>query len=155
MRHRRASASSTDVILEFYYSQTFTIAPNITVSSGAVSQSFTVFWGDGTKNTYTTTGAKSHSYAAAGTYRVRISGAYSKLGNTGTMTGAAYLRKIISLGKLTQFDFTGCTNLTYITPYLPPTVTNLTYGFYQANLVNSAFANVVYWNTSNVPDMNF
>lgn len=47
-------------------------AQTLTIAGLTVSASTTVDWGDGSSNTYTGSGARTHNYAGAGTWTVRI-----------------------------------------------------------------------------------
>jgi len=97
-------------------SQTFSIqldgtGPNITVD-----------WGDGTVETFTTTGTKTRTYASAGNYTVKISGSFSANGRIRLGTTTAEKSRVQStsvipiIPRLTLAGgmFAGCTALTTI-----------------------------------------
>jgi hypothetical protein len=52
----------------------------INIASGS-SPNITVDWGDGTTQTFTTTGQKSRTYSSAGTYNAKLSGSFASGGN--------------------------------------------------------------------------
>jgi hypothetical protein len=56
--------------------QTWTVDIN-----AGTSPAITIDWGDGSLNEYTTTGLKTHTYAAAGTYVARLRGRFASGGN--------------------------------------------------------------------------
>ena len=58
---------------EYHYTVTTTGAETHTIASLGVSSETTIYWGDGASDAYTGTAARTHDYAAAGTWRVRIS----------------------------------------------------------------------------------
>ena len=78
-------------------------------------------WGDGVVTRYTTTGIKSHTYALAGTYRVRVSGSMTagniRQDSTGTYANAPKVKATSAIKGITgllnfSFTFYGCTGLT-------------------------------------------
>ena len=93
--------------------QTFGIQLNGT------SPNITVDWGDGTVETFTTTGNKIRTYASAGNYTVKIRGSFGANGNIRLNNGA---HRVIStsviptINGLTNFDscFVDCSSLTSI-----------------------------------------
>jgi surface protein len=106
-----------------------------------------VDWGDSTSDAYTTTGNKSHTYAAGGVYTVTV---------TGLVTGFncrsnPELTKCLSFGSLNLTDlqqlFQGCTNLTIVPDTLPATVTSLSSAFSSCTSFNH---NIGSWDTSGV-----
>ena len=79
----------------------------------------TVDWGDGTSNTYKSTGSKSHKYTDAGTYLIKVSGSivngHIRIG--GTSSDKARLQETGVIGGITGLihftdTFSGCTGLT-------------------------------------------
>lgn len=160
-----------------------------TLSSGTTvfiplrgSASCAVFWGDGTQTTVNTSAASpvTHTYAAEGTYEVRIYGRLSAFGgNVGVRTGFEKLYRVISFGQVGLVDlfnaFSQAVNLAGLPDTLPSTVTsledafsflstfNLDIGSWDTSsvtnmdglfLVCSAFnRDISGWNTSNVTDM--
>lgn len=55
-------------------------------------------WGDGSSNTYTTTGAKNHTYTDAGTHVAKLSGSFSTNGNIRLGTDATNRDRLKSVG---------------------------------------------------------
>lgn len=141
----RASTAAADepIVLEFD-----TSLGNLTIFvafTGTVNA--LVDWGDGTSTAYSTTGTKSHTYAAGGIYTVSI---------TGVVTGfeVSYnpeLTKCLSFGSvgLTTLEetFRGCVNLTVVPDTMPVTVTNLYYTFAECTAFNHDISG---WDVSNV-----
>lgn len=80
----------------------------------AYTYNYTVDWGDGSSNTYTTNTAQTHTYATAGTYRVSITGTFPVImfNNGGDKL---QLLSITQWGKGTwnsmNVAFYGCANL--------------------------------------------
>ena len=117
----------------------------------------TVNWGDDTIETYTSSPV-SHTYAASGSYNVKISGSAIGFGNGhSAYTGAEYIRSVSQWDALgvTSFSgaFNGATNLESVPASLPSTVTDTSYMFYGASSFNGG--EVSGWDTSSVTDMAF
>ena len=95
--------------------QTFTVDIN-----AGVNPNVNVDWADGTVETFTTTGQKTHTYSSAGIYKIRIGASFTSGGNIRFGSNAENkhrLKKtsIIPFIKgLTNFSstFQGCTGLT-------------------------------------------
>jgi hypothetical protein len=68
-----ATSVATGVVLGASF-QVTTTGPTqvLTISALTVSSSMTVDWGDGNQNAYTGSGARTHTYATAGTYTVQF-----------------------------------------------------------------------------------
>jgi len=107
----------------------YTITPGFTltlpISGGTISS---VDWGNGTTNTL-----KTHTYVAAGTYTVTVSGTGITSFSYTSGTGANLLTQCTSFGEigLTNLTraFSGATNLT-VAPSSLPTLSNVTYVFW-------------------------
>ena len=117
----------------------------------------TVNWGDGTIETYTSSPVL-HTYAATGSYNVKISGSAIGFGNGhSAYAGAEYIRSVSKWDALgvTSFSgaFNGATNLESVPTSLPSTVTDTSYMFYGASSFNGG--EVSGWDTSSVTDMAF
>ena len=110
-----------------------------------------VDWGDGTSDTYTTNGTKTHTYATGGIYTVRISGTLTQFGSGTTPLPRPELTKCLSFGDLGLVSLDGafrnCSNLTEVPTQIPPTVVNLTRCFLSATSFNQ---NIGSWDTSSV-----
>ena len=116
-----------------------------------------VDWGDAQSDDYTTAGVKAHTYAAPGTYTVRISGSLTGFGYqaaTGTAARIAKLTQCTSFGDigLTSLDggFKGASNLTVAPASLPSTVTNLASVFNGCSTFNYDIGG---WNTASVTNL--
>lgn len=128
--------SSKSMPLKPYYKQPTTW--DIGIRTNSANQTFgitisgttpniTVDWGDGTIETFTTTGVKNHSYVVAKSYTVKILGSFASDGNIQISTNPSFVRTTsaippISGWRITGADLTGpfyrtfynCSNLTYI-----------------------------------------
>ena len=147
LRAATASGPSDAMVLQF----------NTSLGSSTVrlplkgTVSVVVTWGDGLSDTYTTTGTKTHTYATAGTYTVRIVGTLTGFGEN---FSRPQLTRCLSFGNLGLTDlsraFQGCFNLTEVPDELPPGVTNLSFMFSGTDLFNQDISG---WNTSSVTNM--
>ena len=121
--------------------------------------SVTIDWGDGTSDSYTSSGYKNHTYSVDDVYIVQISGTVTRLGNSAapTANNVNKLTECLSFGTvgLTSLDsaFRDCTNLTSVPNSIPSGVTDLRAMFMGCTSFNSS--NVTSWNTTNVTDMSF
>ena len=95
--------------------QTWTVDIN-----AGTSPAITIDWGDGSLNEYTTTGLKTHTYAAAGTYVAKLRGQFASGGNIRFGSDAGNRQRLKSTSAvpyipgLLSFNstFFGCTGLT-------------------------------------------
>jgi surface protein len=117
----------------------------------------TVDWGDGSSTeSFTTIGNKPHTFAAAGTYTVEISGALTQFGlDYGEWTGVLYLTEVVSFGDLgltsLKRSFRNADNLLSVPAALPATVTTLTGAFSSSD--RPSFTNLNLWDVSHVTSM--
>ncbi|MDY0347524.1 MAG: BspA family leucine-rich repeat surface protein [Tenuifilaceae bacterium] len=115
----------------------------------------TVYWGDGASDTYTAAGNHEHTYAAEGTYTVKIIGSLTHFGNENSVTpNIDKLVKVTNFGDvgLTSLSgaFKGATNLTQAPANLPSTVTSTSHMFSGCTSFNQDIGG---WNVSKVNDM--
>lgn len=95
-------------------------------------------WGDGSEDSYSTVGDKTHVYASPGIYQVRISKEMTafSFNNTGDTLKAIFHDNWGS-SEFTSMNsaFRGCTNIQYRASDFPNTsqVTNMTYMFYNTS----------------------
>lgn len=133
-----------------------------------------VDWGDGSTDTYTTEGYKTHTYSAGGIYTVKISGSLTQYGGYElTAVHNNKITKCTSFGNLgiasLDLAFNNAVNLTNVPSVLPSTVTNLGSGwglttgstigitsgggcFFGCTSLNDP--NISLWDTTNVTSMN-
>jgi len=117
----------------------------------------TIDWGDGTSDSYTTTGYKSHTYPIDDVYIVQISGTLTRLGiSTATSPNTVEkLTECLSFGTvgLTSLEaaFRNCTKLTKVPSSLPTTVTSLKDMFWSCLDFNDS--DIGSWNTTNITNM--
>ena len=85
-------------------------------------------WGDGTTTTITAAGNYSKEYATAGTYKIKIKGAFHGIyfNNTGTSKNLVTRVKISPKTRSLASSFYNCSNLAIVTGAIPSSVTNLT-----------------------------
>ena len=91
----------------------------VDINSGT-SPAITIDWGDGSLNEYTTTGLKTHTYAAAGTYVAKLRGQFASGGNIRFGSDAGNRQRLKSTSAvpyipgLLSFNatFSSCTGLT-------------------------------------------
>jgi surface protein len=119
----------------------------------------TIDWGDGSSESHTTTGFKTHTYASAGIYTVQISGTMTTLNyGTGANTTNNKLKLVAcrSFGNIGLTSaitgFFACTNLVECPPTLPSGITVLQGLFSVCTSFNDS--RMVQWNTANVTNMN-
>jgi len=112
-----------------------------------------VDWGDGTRETFKTTGTKSHTYPSKGRYIVQVGGTLNTI-TFASMMGRGKLVSCLSFGnlsKLTTCTFNGCSNLIGVPNQIPRTFTSLNSMFTSCTNFNDN--NISFWDTSNITDM--
>lgn len=117
-------------------SLTYGFTPQFWVSTGYCE---IVDWGDGTSTTVTTSGTmQTHTYATAGTYRIKIDAECYRVvfGNNATYAPLVYAinNNFSALGTLTNASnmFASCTNVILNNIELPDTVTHMGSCFFGA-----------------------
>ncbi|WP_440683831.1 BspA family leucine-rich repeat surface protein, partial [Cysteiniphilum halobium] len=122
--------------------------------AGGAGQSYKVFWGDGTSNTYTNGGDITHNYAVSGQYTIAVVGDIDgfNFGNNDRLK----VQTVEQWGNVVwsdlDFAFSNTDNVSFNasdTPILTD-VTNLS-SMFSAN--NSANLNVSNWDVSNITNM--
>jgi len=131
-----------------------TTAPSATTTTTlalAGTVNVRVDWGDGTGEIFTTSGNKTHTYAAAGQYRVRVQGS---LTGFGANVSRPELIGCLSFGRLgiTFLDalFRTSVNAVSAPNILPVGLTSLTSAFQGATSFNGDITN---WDVRNVTNM--
>ena len=150
---RKFINGTKSIILEYDVSKM--IDNTIGVPLGSSNVNVTINWGDGNTETFTTNGVKRHTYApeTTGIITVSISGTLGQYGNSSvTRNDQIALIRVNSFGYqmgLTslQYAFANTTiNLSYITPDIPPEITDMSWAFYRsatiADLRNLNLTNV-------------
>ena len=162
---RARGGESPDMILVYEIPSAVTpIQLAIRANSGwfSAGQAVVINWGDGSaKETVSDTGGDTyigHTYAAEGTYTIKISGSMTMYGRSSSVdiAGQTLLTSIDSFGKLglTSFSraFYKCTGLIAVPKTLPSEVTNMYTMFSRCS--GDAFNPDVYnWDVSKVTDM--
>jgi surface protein len=114
----------------------------------------TVFWGDGTSESTTSSADLSHTYSAEGTYTVMIIGSLTHYGRN--EVNSQKLTRVTNFGNLGITDFSYAfryaTNLTEVPSTLPAGVTNTASMFRSAGNFNG---NIGGWDVSAVTDMSY
>jgi surface protein len=120
----------------------------------------TIDWGDGSSESHTTTGFKTHTYANPGVYVVQISGTMTQLNyqsSASTEDNKAKLVRCLSFGSvgLTSIAsaFRNCVNLIQCPSSLPTTSAVTSLGSCFNGCANFNDARVTQWNTSSVTSM--
>ncbi|MBK8955965.1 MAG: BspA family leucine-rich repeat surface protein [Saprospiraceae bacterium] len=138
--------------------QTTNANESITINTTGGGYDYFVDWGDGTVNTHNT-GDVSHTYASAGTYKIRIFGDFPRasFGNQ----GYTRLKKVLQWGEIAwasmQGTFANCEYLTVPATDAPDlsgvnSTANMFYGCYR--LTGSGQGSFNNWDVSNVTNMN-
>jgi surface protein len=114
-----------------------------------------VKWGDGTSDRYTTAGTRQKLYPQLTSYTVRIFGRLEQFGAGSTnIANVSKFLGITSFGDLQLSSLSGALNgfinATFVPDQLPPTVTNTSFMFRNANRFNQDISS---WNVSNVTNM--
>jgi surface protein len=131
-----------------------TTAPSATTTvtltlAGTVN--VTVDWGDGYYDTYTTSGNKTHVYATAGQYRVRVQGSLTGFGANVSRPELVGCLSFGRLGFTSLFrGFRSSANLTQVPSRLPVGVTNMSEMFNAASAFNQDIGG---WDTGAVTTM--
>ncbi|MFZ1108823.1 MAG: BspA family leucine-rich repeat surface protein, partial [Rhodomicrobium sp.] len=128
------------------------------VNTGTTAtNNYTVFWGDGTSNTYTGSATPSHTYTTAGSHTIAIVGEFAGLdfnnsGDAQKITDVSQWGDVALQNLSHAFD--GATNLTISAADNPDLTdcTSLSYAFARNSKFNG---NLSGWNTSAVTDLSY
>ena len=134
--------------------QTSTDGESITIPVGGAAGTYTIDWGDGTVSA-DVTGDQTHTYDAAGTYAVGISGDFARIYLNGD-ANAAKLQSIDQWGEVQwesmEFAFSGASSMAYRAVDSPDLsgVSSMRYMFQDATSFNG---DVSSWDVSSVTNM--
>jgi surface protein len=139
-----------DTLLQLVYTTT---AANQTISFTVLGASnVKIFWGDGTSSNLAVPVTTSNTYAAAGTYKVTILGAYTGFDGLRDLK----LRRVLSFPDTGFQKLTGIgVNLLEIPASIPSSLTDLS-GCFESVLTDTTThfnLNITSWNTGNVTNM--
>jgi surface protein len=138
------------------FDTTKNVPANKTITIYPTGTNITVFWGDGTQNSYTGVSlsqGKTHTYASNGTYNVVIQGQISGYGwyeaavNYSLIKVLSFASGMISL----LGGFENCKNLEEVPNQIPSTITDLTRCFSRSGFNQDISS----WNVSNVTNMTY
>lgn len=119
---------------------------------------YTVDWGDGQSESFTTDVSPIHDYGTPGTYEVRISGSFPRI----FFDGGGDRQKLITISQWGNLQWTsmtrafqGCTNLTITANDAPDLsgLTSLSAMFESCTSLTGAATDFNLWDTSQVTDM--
>jgi surface protein len=154
----QSTAQLNDFVTVWKTNNPGTSASNqITIPVNGGGHNYNVNWGDGTTSTGVT-GNITHTYAVAGTYTVRISGAFHFI----FFNGGGDCQKILEVKQWgfnrewSSFSnaFSGCTNLAITAPDAPVFGTGISCSGMFKNCT-SLNQSLDFWNTANVSSMDF
>ena len=134
--------------------QTSTDGESITIPVGGATGTYTIDWGDGTASA-DVTGDQTHTYDAAGTYAVGISGDFARIYLNGD-ANAAKLQSIDQWGGVQwesmEFAFRGASSMAYRAADSPDLsgVSSMRYMFQDATSFNGDISS---WDVSSVTNM--
>ncbi len=135
--------------------QTTSAGESITMPVDGATGTYTVDWGDGTLSE-DVSGDQTHTYVAAGTYTVSISGDFTKIFLSDSSSNARKLQSIEQWGDI-QWEamnkaFKGASNMAYRATDAPDlsSVTDMSNMFFGAASFNGDLSN---WDVSSVTDM--
>ena len=135
---------------------TLEVANNtVSIPIEGTSPNVTVDWGDGTTDTYNSTGFKTHTYEFDGQYIVQISGTMTALDFGSGASSTDNKTKItgcLSFGNigLTSVSFWSCSNMSRCPTVLPSTVTSLANCF---RLTSFNDSRIIGWDVGSVTSM--
>lgn len=178
-----SSATTYDYLTLVYDTNQQTSNNIITLPVNGSSPNITVNWGDGTSNSYTTVGNKTHNYVSDGIYTVTVSGHMSSFNygdSSSTDLNKPKFIRCLSFGQIgiTNIDtaFKNCSNFVQAPTSIPPAVTGIRELFRSSlsyngpevtgwnisglsslrGMFNNATGfnqNIGSWNTTNIVDM--
>lgn len=164
-RHRRVGDSTSMILVYEIPAPSTPIQLAIQANSTwfSAEQEVVIDWGDGSAENVSATSAHTgyigHTYTAARTYTIKISGSMTMYGRGGldNLSGQTLLTRVDSFGKLgiTSFwrAFHKCSGLVSVPKTLPSSILNISQMF--RSCTNAAFnPDVSNWDVSSVRNMN-
>ncbi|MBL7779721.1 MAG: BspA family leucine-rich repeat surface protein [Saprospiraceae bacterium] len=132
---------------------------SITIPTSGTGYNYDVDWNnDGTYDQFGITGNVTHNFGTAGTYTIRIRGAFPRIAFVNSTTDQYKLIDVVQWGDIAwtsmQNAFSGCTQLNISATDVPNLsgVASLRLMFFGCTNLNSP-ANIGTWNTSTIVDM--
>ena len=145
--------TNTDAFITKWQVTSPLLAVDIPIDDNStIPYNYNIDWGDGTTEANSSV-TKSHTYANAGTYTIKITGVFPRI----LFTNSSQLLEVVQWGTTAWTDmssaFRGCANLTSITSTEAPILSNVTAMNHMFEDASSFTGDVSNWDVSNVTNM--